>query len=186
MDVYTTMRSEATQLSSGLLYLKRDIPQRERTHLMIWQPKAKKPYFNYLVKPEQVEKTLLEASEQLLAHKKSVEERREKRKPTQEKMQAVEIGQIYYTSWGYDQTNIDFYQVTTIKNAMVGLTPIRSTMVDQYHGDYGNVIGLKDEFKGKEFFKKANFTWERVSFTITSFSNASLWDGTPRHCSWGR
>lgn len=27
----------------------------------------------------------------------------------------VHVGDIYYTSWGYDQTNVDFYQVVTLK-----------------------------------------------------------------------
>lgn len=34
------------------------------------------------------------------------------------------VGDLFYTSWGYDQTNIDFYQITAVKGKMVEATPI--------------------------------------------------------------
>jgi hypothetical protein len=39
-------------------------------------------------------------------------------------MADVEIGQIVYSSWGYDQTNIDFYKVIRKTAAMVELRAI--------------------------------------------------------------
>ena len=39
-------------------------------------------------------------------------------------MADVEIGQIVYSSWGYDQTNIDFYKVIRKTAAMVELQAI--------------------------------------------------------------
>ena len=184
MNIFETMKRDATQLESGLLFLKKDVPERERIHLMMWMPKATKPYFNYLVKPEMVEKTISEADQRLIQHKKSVNNRRESRKPTKEKMKSVEIGQIYYTSWGYEQTNVDFYQVTSVKNAMVGLRPISSKMIKQDSWASGKVVAIKDDFKGEEFFKRANFELGKGSFTITSFSSAWLWEGNPKECSW--
>lgn len=34
------------------------------------------------------------------------------------------VGDLFYSSWGYDQTNIDFYQVTAVKGKMIEATPI--------------------------------------------------------------
>jgi len=37
----------------------------------------------------------------------------------------VEIGDIFYTSWGYDQTNIDFFEVVAVTEKMATVKPIR-------------------------------------------------------------
>jgi hypothetical protein len=34
------------------------------------------------------------------------------------------VGDLFYSSWGYDQTNIDFYQVTAVTGKSIWLTPI--------------------------------------------------------------
>lgn len=184
MSIYETMRKEATQLECGLAYLMKDRLEKERVHLMLWQPKAIKPYFNFLVKTELVQKTISEAEQRLIEHKKMIAERREKAKPTKDKMQSVEIGQIYYTSWGYEQTNIDFYQVTSISKSLVGLTPISSKMTEQDSWASGKVIAIKNSFKGEEFIKRASFSTGQISFTMSSYSTAWLWDGNPKGCSW--
>ena len=51
------------------------------------------------------------------AIEKSKADRREQRKLTKD--HDVKVGDIYYTSWGYDQTNIDFYEVVPLYFMMV-------------------------------------------------------------------
>jgi len=41
----------------------------------------------------------------------------------------VKIGDVFYTSWGYDQTNVDFYQVTDVIGKQVVIREIESTTV---------------------------------------------------------
>ena len=38
-----------------------------------------------------------------------------KRKAEQKAPRKLQVGHILYTSWGYDQTNVDYYQVTALK-----------------------------------------------------------------------
>lgn len=41
----------------------------------------------------------------------------------------VHVGDIYYTAWGYDQTNVDFYQVVALKGK-------RTAVIRQIANDY--------------------------------------------------
>jgi hypothetical protein len=185
MNIFETMKRDATQLESGLLFLKKDVPQKERTHLMIWKPKATKPYFNYLVKPEMVEKTISEAEQALLEHKKQVAERREKAKSINN---SVMIGEIFYSSWGYDQTNIDFYQVIKKTPKTITVRRIRSKSEPAYTmACY--VMPIKDSFLdsdhpydtsfGSPMVKKLSvFSDGQVYFKPASYSIATIWDGT--------
>lgn len=183
-DIFEKQRQEATRLESGLLILSKSIPEKERMHLMMWQPKAKKPYFNYLVKPELVDKWIKEADERLIAHKKTIEERKERRKPTEDKLKAIKIGDIYYTSWGWEQTNIDFYQVVEMKSASISLRKISSRMIEQDSWASGKVMPVRDEFVEEKFTKRASFELDMPTFNISSFEIAYPWNGKYKMCSW--
>lgn len=43
----------------------------------------------------------------------------------------IEPGAILYSSWGYDQTNIDFYMVTRCTAKSAWIVPMSSTMTEQ-------------------------------------------------------
>ena len=88
-------------------------------------------------------------------------------------------------SWGYDQTNVDFYKVKRlVGKSMVELIGIRSAHVDdsyEAHGMACKVIPLPDKEYGEPFKKKAN---GRNRISMNSFSSAVLWDGKPEYKSW--
>lgn len=58
----------------------------------------------------------------------------------------VQIGDVFYDSWGYDQTNIDFYQVVGLKGkTTVELKPVKKKRKSiGYCSDL--VTPIKDEF----------------------------------------
>ena len=43
-----------------------------------------------------------------------------------ENVHGVQIGDIFYTCWGYEQTNVDFYEVVAVTPKMAMVKPIRS------------------------------------------------------------
>ena len=51
----------------------------------------------------------------------------------------VAPGDIFYCSWGYDQTNVDYYQVVRVTNSKAEVLPIGSTCVEA-HGPGGNRV----------------------------------------------
>jgi len=93
----------------------------------------------------------------------------------------VSIGDIFKASWGYEQTNIDYYQVIKlIGKRTAKLRKIASEMVDQSRGDHGQKIPLPNNFVGDEFSRQISVNqWSAgdnlsVSVGIDNVSTARL------------
>lgn len=64
------------------------------------------------------------------------------------------VGQIFYDSWGYDQTNIDFYQIVEVKERSVILQEIGASYVPNTQGmDCSNVKPNPSHKVGEPFLK---------------------------------
>jgi hypothetical protein len=81
----------------------------------------------------------------------------------EEKKRALEnnpycVGDVMYDSWGYDQTNIDFYQVIEVKNKSVVLQPINGKMIpsEGYSSMAGLTAPVKNSFYGKPIRKNVS------------------------------
>ena len=116
------------------------------------------------------------------------------------------VGDILHHSWGYDQTNCDFYQVVEVKKASVVLKKIAGERVPGSEGFMCEMLmPVKDAFiekgthalsKGSYFITPENPTIKkRVSFypkddgTLKYYLSVpygwcDLWDGKPAYDSW--
>lgn len=85
----------------------------------------------------------------------------------------VKVGDIFRSSWGYDQTNIDYYQVIAVSGKTATVCAIGSlSEADGYL--QGNCVPAPNSFIGKPFKKliqKYSETSE-AHFKINSFSSA--------------
>lgn len=107
-----------------------------------------------------------------------------KRKEAKNVPHTMKVGDILVSSWGYDQTNIDFYQVTALRGKQsVVLMEIASKVVSNAISvDY--VMPVKDSFltegwrirdrKGKELVKRV---MEDRYVKISDYAYAYRWDG---------
>lgn len=67
---------------------------------------------------------------------------------SEEFRRSLRVGDILYSSWGWEQTNIDFYQVIAIRGSAVDLRQLdQRTTEDGYM--CGTTVPLPDVFKGK-------------------------------------
>jgi len=117
LDLWQTEREQATVHESGIKYFKGTTTIREKNYptLKTWNPKAIKPGLSYYYKSEQDrEEALQRAINNFIAHKKNKEEYRESRKPSKELTSQIKKGNLFYTSWGYDQTNYDYVAVIEV------------------------------------------------------------------------
>lgn len=65
----------------------------------------------------------------------------------------VKVGDIFYSSWGYDQTNIDFFQVVELKGSqMVKVREIAQTTVRTETAMSEYVKPVKDAFLSRATF----------------------------------
>lgn len=84
-----------------------------------------------------------------------------------------QIGDVLYDSWGYDQTNIDWYQVTEVKAKSIVIRPIRGISSDHGGPTGGKTQPRRYEFCGEPQLKPLDENG-RISSRHGCFS---LWTG---------
>jgi hypothetical protein len=96
----------------------------------------------------------------------------------------LQAGDILYYKWGYDQTNVQFFQVLSITDktatvqeieAELATPPKPQDMSDQ-------CVAKRDVFKkNSKPLRKVVQAGNQLSF---DYGTAYLWDGKPQYRSW--
>ena len=82
----------------------------------------------------------------------------------------VKEGDIFVASWGWEQTNVDAYQVVAKKGATVTLREIALKSVEGSEGFMSDlVVPVKDAFIGEEFKKRITGRSIKISDCQTAF-----------------
>ena len=112
------------------------------------------------------------------------------------------IGDILYSSWGYDQTNIEFFKVVKVSKFSVWIQEIGKKVVEVTGWAHQNVVPVDSpEYQVRNWDKEKD-DWDNVNTFITkthpiqrkkiqdygdgygvslnSFSSAWIWDGKPK------
>lgn len=89
---------------------------------------------------------------------------------------SLQIGSILYASWGYDQTNIDFYEVTNlIGSCTLELRELGQNQISDGSGLSGKTKPIPGNYISQPFRKRINI---RGSVKIDEVSRARIWSGT--------
>jgi hypothetical protein len=107
------------------------------------------------------------------AHLKGIADFRATRKAERKAAPVIfKAGDVWYRSWGYDQTNVDFYQVTRVTPRGYFSRALQQTTVERGFMQ-GVTMPLEGQFRteSKEFFKVAS-------------PCDSKWEGREVFCSW--
>lgn len=125
---------------------------------------------------------------------------------TETEVPVVKVGDFFVSSWGYDQTNIDFYKVVGItksgKSVKVQMWSSALSPTDSGHftvekvvpgpgpatyNDWSAATPEMDEWERRQAVVQKPYPVETkrlrlggykgASFTVNSYSNAYLWDG---------
>lgn len=96
---------------------------------------------------------------------------------------SLQVGQIVYTTWGYEQTNVDFYEVVGLKGEKtVLLRELKAEIVEHSkHAMAGMSAPSPGQFCGEVFSARAA---SENALKIDGRKYAHLWDGRPVSCSW--
>jgi len=93
----------------------------------------------------------------------------------------VQVGDIFVSSWGYDQTNIDFFQVIekTASGKSVTLLPMTRERVGS--SGYENKVVPGEVRRGAQPLRRklAPSSWYGSVVRIDNVSHAYPWSGTP-------
>lgn len=92
------------------------------------------------------------------------------------------VGDILYSNWGYDQTNIDYYQIIKATPKQVVIRQLLKKVVGKTRASE-KVVPLKGKFdsRGKTLRRKWRPGWNGgIAVSINSYSGAYSWDGRPQ------
>lgn len=147
--------------------------------------KAGKPAFYYSYSSEQKR---AEALTRFFDNQKRINDTKaQQRQKRTEYCHSIKVGDIFDNSWGYDQTNVDFYQVVAVPSPKtVVIRPISSQHAPS---DYktssmaGHVVALANNFTGPEQTKHP-YGHDGKDYLPMEFGSCSKWNGQPQYESW--
>lgn len=87
----------------------------------------------------------------------------------------METGTILVNRWGYEQTNVDFYQVIKVTEKTVVIRQIAAEKVKE-ENLIGCVRPVKDNFIGEPMRRKIINAFGHTFVSLNSYSSASIWD----------
>jgi hypothetical protein len=92
----------------------------------------------------------------------------------------IKVGDIMESSWGYDQTNVDFFKIVKMTGKTIWIQPVKSKFVSE-SGFMSNTVVPTDEIKTQTIF--SNLIQCRLNkfgrFSINGQFGLGKWDGTP-------
>lgn len=122
--------------------------------------------------------------EQLTMYKKQEDFKQDRRNLVKELVKTVqiEVGAIFVYSWGWEQTNINFYEVTKVKGQTLELQELYQNR-QETGWLQGTCTPIKGSFKKDEkpWVKRIKVLADGKPYVSTEFGWCSLWDGTEEH-----
>lgn len=105
------------------------------------------------------------------------------------KPHTLAVGDIIHHSWGWDQTNCDYYQVIAVTDHGATVREIASKTVSGgtfAHGMAGYRTAVKDGFCNDAFRIQVDGSnhVRSMSKGPLAHGSANKWDGQPDYCSW--
>lgn len=161
----------ADKNSSAVVYLYEKF---EACYAIAFEGKKHKPTFHLIFgKPENRPKRIAQFFERVQAD----ETRLTARKAKENAPHNIEVGHIFATAWGYDQTNVNFYQVVELKGKRTAilreLNQINNATLDMQ----GTCTPALDSFLDNDTYTR------RISgdktIKLSSGQYGRLWDGRP-------
>lgn len=136
-----------------------------------YRGKRTKNDFHYAYKDaERREKSIQTFFDGVRASETATRERRVERTAAP---RGADVGDILSASWGYDQTNVNFYQIIKL----VGKFTVVIREVGSKHTDDSHVVASPDSFIGDE--KRIRLA--NGSGKVGSSQYVSVWDGKPAY-----
>lgn len=151
---------------------------------VLFRGKSAKPVSRYLYR------SVEDREASVAMAKKSADEReawKAARKAERSGAPDFAVGDVFYTSWGYDQTNVDFFEV--VEKPSPHFAVVREIAAKVVEGSEGfmscSVVPVPGEY-GEDARRVRMTKGYRggASFKDTESATAWKWDGSPKYKSW--
>lgn len=132
----------------------------DRLVLTAYKKRANKPFINCYVSNDEAQATIC----RIVERENTIAQSKAQSKIEQSKGHTLKVGDILYTSWGYEQTNVEFFQVVgLVGKTMVEIREIAAMERSfENNGDSGHLMPAPDSFTSDEVIKKRANAYNRV------------------------
>lgn len=171
---YKTYTPDITGYSKGLFTCFVNLAQPYRAIFYI--RKRSKPNWHYtFTSLEDMKKKINESISRIMYWEDMKQQRRQSRL---QEVKKVKVGQLYSYSWGYEQTNVEFYQVIERIGKQFKMRQISRRCVESngLSSMASYVVPIRDNFIGEPILKSSL----SMKFGCLSETN----DGEKHYCSW--
>lgn len=153
----------------GQLRIVRYVGSLDRPAVKVWRGRQQRPGEVYVfASPEERETWIANRKRRDDAERQAKAERSAADKARREAMRRqLEVGTILVASWGYEQTNVDFYQVVELRGADVIIRPIASRTTETGHMS-GKAEPVAGSFTGEPMRKRIGAFGVSVDHTTAS------------------
>lgn len=123
------------------------------------------------------------------AHQTREGERQAQQLAKRDETHTLTVGAVVVSSWGYEQTNIDFYEVVRVVSPKtVVVRQVAASLTQDEEPGGSSMTGYKvpklGEFLEGEPEMQCRARGDRVHAIRRGGHSACLWDGKPQRCSW--
>lgn len=94
---------------------------------------------------------------------------------------SLKVGDILVSSWGYDQTNVDYYEVIALKGKKLVWLRELATVQTETSFMSGHCLPNKGHYIGEPMLRRVG---ENNTVRVSVCAKAYPWNGKPKHCSW--
>jgi hypothetical protein len=94
-------------------------------------------------------------------------------------MSIMEAGSILKSTWGYDQTNVNFFTVVKVQNGWAWVQPVGQEIVESQPAYMSEKVVPAPNATGKVFRRKIQNYGGDDYVGINSYAAASVWSGQP-------
>jgi len=147
--------------------------------LMLFTGKSNKPLIHCRFYSEESREKKIQTVVSNIEHSAT---RKTERKVKQTQPSSLKVGSILYTSWGYDQTNIEFFEV--VKTSGKRTVELMRLHVSVDYGTYEDqVMPIPGSFITDGYRSQENGTYRVKDGNVVSFNtykNGYEWDGRPQ------
>lgn len=144
----------------------------------VYSGKSDKPLWDYFFGSEAAREQYID--HQVEKSKAAMSARQERAQTKRDFQHGLKDGDILYSSWGYDQTNVNFYEVVRTTEKGVAVREVASKVVREERGAT-YVVAVPGRFIGAPLMKIPQTRSGGVYVKISSSQTAYLWDGKPKY-----
>lgn len=140
--------------------------------------KRSKPDWHYIYQTEERrEKGIAAFFDGQRQHAEFVAQRKAERNVYQHDLK---VGDILETSWGYDQTNVDFYEVVEVPSGKTVIIREIARRTTETGFMCGKTVPVRGKYIGDPITKRV----APGGYVAMDHHHAWKWDGKPSYCSW--